>query len=265
MLQQTQAGRVEAAYPGFLERFPDVAALASASRADVVRAWGDLGYPRRAVALHEGARAVVARHAGRVPADPESLRALPGVGPYTAAAIAAIGHGAPVAALDTNVRRVVARVGWGAEPHAVAPAELAEAAAAWVDRRDPGRWQEALMDLGRERCVPRRPACATCPLEAWCAFARAARSGTGAATAAAPDGRARDASAPRRRQLPYEGSMRQLRGRVLALARTRARVRRAELVAETGEPADRLDEAIRGLAADGLIEVSRAGVVRLPG
>ncbi len=129
MLQQTQAARVVLRYVAFVERFPSGEALAAASRAEVLRAWGNLGYPRRAVALHEAARAVVRDHGGRVPADPAELRLLPGVGPYTAAAVASLGHGRRVPALDTNVRRVVARARLGAEPHGLPVARLAGEAA----------------------------------------------------------------------------------------------------------------------------------------
>lgn len=118
MLQQTQASRVEPIFDAFVARFPDVGALGAASRADVLRAWAGLGYNRRAVALHETARIVVREHGGRVPRDAEALTRLPGVGPYTAAAVASIGHGDPVAALDGNVRRVVARAIRGAKSEA---------------------------------------------------------------------------------------------------------------------------------------------------
>src|SRR5688500_1993702 len=116
MLQQTQAVRVEPAFEAFIARFPDVGALARALRADVVRAWAGLGYNRRAVALHEAARAIVCDHGGQVPRDPDALRRLPGVVPYTAAAVASIGHGGPFAAVATNVRRI-----WARAPHAAEP------------------------------------------------------------------------------------------------------------------------------------------------
>ena len=119
MLQQTQAARVKPIFEAFVARFPGVAALAAASRADVLRAWAGLGYNRRAVALHEAARAIVREHRGRVPNDVGALVRLPGMGPYTASAVASIGYGAPVAALDGNVRRVVARAVRGAEPDEV--------------------------------------------------------------------------------------------------------------------------------------------------
>ena len=127
MLQQTQASRVEPIFERFLGRFPEVRALADASRADVLRAWAGLGYNRRAVALHEAADTIARDHHARVPRDVDALVRLPGVGLYTAAAVASIGFGDPVAALDGNVRRVVARALRGAEP-ARAEANSAEPA-----------------------------------------------------------------------------------------------------------------------------------------
>ena len=113
MLQQTQASRVIEAFPVFMDRFPDVGSLAEASRGDVLRAWGGLGYPRRAASLHESARRIVRDHDGSVPSDLSALLALPGIGPYTAAAVTSIAYGEPVAAIDTNVRKVMARLEFG--------------------------------------------------------------------------------------------------------------------------------------------------------
>src|SRR5439155_19095369 len=136
MLQQTQAERVAPAFERFLERLPDVRSLAGASRAGVLRAWGSLGYNRRAVRLSEAARAVVRDHGGRIPADPDALRTLPGVGPYTAAAVASIGHGVPVAAVDVNVRRVVARARLGRDPGEVTASAVRAEGQAWLDGRE---------------------------------------------------------------------------------------------------------------------------------
>jgi A/G-specific adenine glycosylase len=116
MLQQTQASRVAPSFERFMRSFPTVDALATAPAAEVVRAWAGLGYNRRAVALWEGARTIVSRHGGRIPDHPSMLSELPGVGPYTAAAVASIAYGWPVPALDTNVRRVLARAVFGVEP-----------------------------------------------------------------------------------------------------------------------------------------------------
>ncbi|MDP9301403.1 MAG: A/G-specific adenine glycosylase, partial [Actinomycetota bacterium] len=167
MLQQTQAARVASTFDGFLRRFPDVASLAAASRGDVLRAWSGLGYHRRAVALHEAARAIVRSHDGTVPRDLGALQHLPGVGPYTAAAVAAIAFGRPVVAMDVNVRRVTSRVALGREPEDLDDPRIAAAARVLLDRRDPGAWNQAMMDLGREVCRP-APRCEVCPLERWC-------------------------------------------------------------------------------------------------
>jgi A/G-specific adenine glycosylase len=255
MLQQTQAVRVAPAFERFMRRFPSVRWLASAPRAEVVRVWAGLGYNRRAVALHEAARRIVRDHRGRIPRDPEVLRALPGIGPYTAAAVAAIGFGVPVPALDVNVRRVVARSSLGVEPSDVPSDGLERAAERWLDREDPAAWHQAVMDLGREVCRP-VPRCSECPIASGCRFRPPAR----------PPG------GPSRRQGKFEGSFRQVRGRVLARVRDRGPVSLGSLVRDSGEPPARVLAAVRALAADGLIEAGPAalagrprGHVRLPG
>jgi A/G-specific adenine glycosylase len=181
MLQQTQVSRVIPRYLEWLERWPTVDALAAAAPADVIAAWIGLGYNRRAINLHRCARAVVA--AGGFPRDPAKLRRLPGIGPYTAAAIACFAFGAELAAPDVNARRVLDRA-FG-DPGRPPP---------------PGRaydWNQALFDLGREVCIARRPRCDACPLAAGC------------------PSRGRTYP-PLRRQSRFEGSFRQRRARLLA-------------------------------------------------
>jgi A/G-specific adenine glycosylase len=246
MLQQTQASRVEPVFEAFLERFPSADALATASRADVVRAWEGLGYHRRAVALHEAARAIVREHGGRVPSDPAALRALPGVGPYTASAVAAIAFGESVAAIDTNVRRIVARSRLGAEPDEVPASELAAEAQAACDPRDPGAWNQASMDLGRAICRP-APRCDACPLAPGCAFRAAGRTGRRSS----------------RRQPPFEGSRRQARGGVVAVLRREDSATVAGLARESGFPETRVREALVGLVLDGIVEPAPRGSYRL--
>ena len=236
MLQQTQAARVAPAYVAFLVRFPDVRALSSAGRAEILRAWGGLGYPRRAMALREAARAIVRNHGGHVPSDAEELRALPGIGPYTAGAVASIAFGRPVAAVDTNVRRVMARLLHGEEPDDVPAARLRADADAMVDPAHPGEWNQALMDLGRFVCRP-APRCEACPLAAGCRFVR--------------DGR--EARPSRGRPTPFEGSMRQARGRVLAELRDRGGASLEELASLTGMTVERASAAASGLAHDGIV------------
>jgi A/G-specific adenine glycosylase len=247
MLQQTQAARVPAAFDRFLRRFPNVSTLAAAAPADVLRAWSGLGYHRRAVALQEAARTIVRVHGGEVPGDPGALQQLPGVGPYTASAVAAIAFGRPVVAMDVNVRRVASRVVLGREPEERDGPRIAAAARVLLDRRDPATWNQAMMDLGREVCRP-TPRCDVCPLEPWCRFRSAGRPG-------------RSAVAPK--QSPFEGSNRQVRGRIVAVLRERPSAGLLGLAAATGFGADRVGPAVTGLVRDGIVE-RRGRSFRLP-
>lgn len=245
MLQQTQAPRVAPIYEAFVGRFPDVASLAGAGRGDVVRAWAGLGYHRRAVALHEAAKAIVERHSGVVPRDRHALRALPGVGPYTASAVASIAYGETVAAVDTNVRRITARYLFGREPDELPTRDVTEAADGWIDGARAGEWNQALMDLGREICRP-HPRCTSCPLHG-CRFRAVGRTGRSSA----------------RRQAPFEGSSRQARGRVLGFLREGGVATEGSLASRLDLPSDRVAAAVAGLIADGLAEPTSGGRVRL--
>jgi A/G-specific adenine glycosylase len=245
MLQQTQASRVVPAFRSFLRRFPTVRALAAASRRDVVREWGGLGYNHRAVRLSEAARAIVRDHGGSIPRDPAMLRELPGIGPYTAAAVVSLGFGEPVAAVDTNVRRVVARVHLGVDGHDVPARELRALADAWLDVDDPITWNQAVMDLGRQVCRP-NPRCDVCPLARVCRFRLA-----GSIATRGP-----------RRQGRFEGSTRQVRGAVVRALRSHPSLTRTRLSAETGFAPERIEAAVGTLTTDGLVE-DDAGAVRL--
>jgi A/G-specific adenine glycosylase len=254
MLQQTQAGRVAEAFPRFLARFPTVGALAAATPADVIRAWAGMGYHRRAVALHRAAGIVVRDHDGVVPGRPADLRALPGIGPYTAAAIASIAFGVPVAAVDTNVHKVMARVEFGLDRQEVATRQAAEAAMGWLHRTRPGEWNQALMTLGRRVCRS-KPRCEICPMAPVCRYPAA---GTGGGPSVG-------------RRQPFEGSLRQVRGRVVAALRVHPRLTVARLSTTVGSEPSKLTEAITGLVADGIVEATPAalagrprGRVRLP-
>ncbi|MGO2113301.1 MAG: A/G-specific adenine glycosylase [Pseudoclavibacter sp.] len=271
MLQQTQAARVVPRWRDFVARWPRPVDLAAASEADVLRAWDRLGYPRRARWLRQCAIAIVEQHRGEVPADETALRALPGVGPYTAAAVACFAYGRPTAVVDTNVRRVIARAVVGsAEPWAPsAPRDHAEYRAV-VPEPSPGdaagrrravAWNAAAMELGALVCTARNPECDACPISNACAWHRAGSpSGTVAGT-------------PRRRQAAYAGSDRQMRGAVLAALRAspggvagpelRDMVH-AALGTDAGSDAPRYERAIAGLESDGLIAVV-SGRVALPG
>ncbi len=170
MLQQTQVSTVLPYYRRWLERFPTVHALADASEDDVLHAWQGLGYYSRARRLLAGARAVVERHAGRLPQDVESLRALPGIGPYTAGAIASIAFGKPEPVVDGNVRRVLCRLFAERGDPARAPlaTRLWQHAAALIPREQPADFNQALMELGATLCTPKKPACDRCPLAELC-------------------------------------------------------------------------------------------------
>jgi A/G-specific adenine glycosylase len=255
MLQQTQASRVAPAFERFVSEFSSVRALADASPADVLRCWGALGYNRRALNLHRAARAIVRDHGGVVPSDPAVLATLPGVGPYTAAAVASLGYGLPVAAIDVNVRRVVSRVLLdGADD-----AALRAAANAWLDRDDPAGWNQALMDLGREVCRP-VPRCEACPIAKTCRYRSSVRNG------GPPPARP-----TARRQGRFEGSTRQVRGAVIRALRAESPCTLQGITNRTGHAAERLAKAVAALHAEGLVVASTAalqgrprGTVRLP-
>ena len=172
MLQQTRVETVVPYYERWMRRFPDWDALADAKVDDVILQWKGLGYYSRARNLHRAARLVRERYGGRLPADPGELRTLPGVGEYTAGAVASIAFGRAVPAVDGNVRRVLARVLDRADP---SQALLRREAARLVDPDRPGDFNEAMMELGATVCTPRAPRCAECPVARWC---RARMAGT---------------------------------------------------------------------------------------
>ncbi|UUY02800.1 A/G-specific adenine glycosylase [Svornostia abyssi] len=236
MLQQTQVARVAPRFEAWLERWPDIHALAAATPADVLREWVGLGYNRRALRLRECAQ-VVARDGW--PRDAAGLRGLPGVGPYTAAAVAAFAFGEVVAAVDVNHARVVSRVcALGDAP----PRVLAARAQELVPPDRPDAWNHALMDLGATICRARSADCPACPVRAACASAGAVR------------------FAPRpaagRPAVRFEDTDRYVRGRVIA-----ALAAGDALPGDVGE--ERLERALAGLAQDGLV-VRDGREVRLP-
>jgi A/G-specific adenine glycosylase len=165
MLQQTRVAAVIGHYEEFLRRFPMVEKLAAAREASVLAAWSGLGYYRRARMLHAAAKVVVREHGGKFPATAEELRALPGIGRYTAAAIASIAFGEPVAVVDGNVERVLQRL----SGRRLAGEELWQAAEDLLDRKRPGDFNQAMMELGATVCTPRTPACLLCPVVELCA------------------------------------------------------------------------------------------------
>lgn len=252
MAQQTPLARVEPVWREWLVRWPTPAALAGAAPGEAVRAWGRLGYPRRALRLRDAAMLMVARHGGHVPEDEADLLALPGVGAYPAAAVAAFAFGARTVVVDTNVRRVLTRVRLGQERAAASltarERDLA-AAALPLDPRDAATWNVAVMELGALVCTARAPACGRCPIAARCAWALAGHP--------AFDGPARSGQA-------WHGTDRQVRGRIIdALRQTPDAVPLERLVATSLDPAQ-VERCIGSLVADGLIEAAGRAGYRLP-
>lgn len=251
MLAQTPVTRVLPVWPSWMTRWPTPASLAADSPGEVVRAWGRLGYPRRALRLHEAATVCVARHEGRVPATYEALRALPGVGDYTAGAVLAFAYGERALALDTNVRRVLARAvgGEGAVGAAATRAERERALALLPsDDATAALWSVAVMELGALVCTARSPACGRCPISRDCAWRRA---GYPPAQVA-------------RRTQRYEGTDRYVRGLLLGrLREATGPVRRRELDLLWPDERQRA-RALDGLVADGLVEPLPRARYRLP-
>ncbi len=296
MLQQTQVDRVVPKYHEFLARFPTLAALAAAPRAEVIRAWAPLGYNLRAVRLHEIARQSVEQYGGVLPDTVEGLLALKGIGRYTAAAVACFAYGRAVAVLDTNVRRVLGRIFAGALPEALdddrAAWRLAEAVLP-PEPADAYDWNQALMDLGATLCIARRPRCLLCPVQQLCT---ARREWTGALQGEKPEhgrssllvdrhpaGRRRVAEscasydgavAPRTaRAERFEGSRRWYRGRIINALRalppgTMAgleEIGRQVKPDYTASDLPWLLGLVRALARDGLIQlVEQEGAVGMP-
>jgi A/G-specific adenine glycosylase len=252
LAQQTQAARAAEAWPRFLERFPDLHALAAAAPAEVLRAWQGLGYNRRALALHRTAKAVVER--GGWPDTVEELAHLPGVGPYTARAVACFALGLRVAPVDTNVARVLARSLAGTDPSRLTPSARQRLADQAMAPDEAWAWSSALMDVGALHCRP-RPRCQGCPLEARCRWR--------ALGPAAPPPRPRA-------QAPFAGSDRRWRGAVVrALAAAPDGLDRAELseavqAAAADRPAGWFDTLLARLETEGMVTAGPDGRLRLP-
>jgi A/G-specific adenine glycosylase len=212
MAQQTQIARAEQYWRAWMARFSTIEILAAASPADVLRAWQGLGYDRRALNLLRCARVVVAEHGGHLPMAIAVLERLPGLGPYTARAVAALAFGQRVGAVDVNVRRVVGRVVGGPDgARSMGAARLQVVADELVPADEPGRWTHALMDLGATVCRIRAPRCEECPARPWCAAAAAWASGASEA-----DRRSAARSAgTRERPAAFTTTRRWLRGRIL--------------------------------------------------
>jgi len=244
MLQQTQVPRVLPRYHAFLAAFATAAACASAPLADVVRAWEGLGYNRRAVSLHRAA-GHIAEHG--FPDTLAGLLTLPGVGPYTARAVLAYAYETDAAVVDTNVARILARF----EGRRLTAKKAQAAADAFAPPGESWAWNQAIMDLGAQRCRPRSPRCDGCPLAPWCRWRTAGFP--------APDPAVGSAYVSGG-QSPFDGSDRQGRGRLVAALR-RGPVPEADLAAAMGWPGD-MERAARvaaTLVTDGLASVDATG------
>ena len=264
MSQQTQIERSLLRAEAFCERYPAPEALARASAADVVRAWAGLGYNRRALALREAARAIVEHHGGRVPSGLPDLVALPGIGPYTARAVAARSHGAAVMPIDVNVRRVLGRLMGTARPAEMQA--LGDAIAGALPAADPpahpGDVADALMDVAAGVCRPRDPVCVACPLRPWCAWhARAA------AAALEPDViAARPARGSRQGGFgtPFPETRRWLRGQLLRELREQPAGAWSSIEGERGAHGHAAVREVLGTLADeGFVEIDERGRARL--
>jgi A/G-specific adenine glycosylase len=252
MLQQTPVSRVLDPWRAWVQRWPRPAALAAEASGEAVRAWGRLGYPRRALRLHAAADRIVVEHGGEVPSGMTALRALPGVGGYTAAAVASFAFGQRHAVLDTNVRRVLARLAAGAArpgPSLTVAEQRTAELFLPADPRRAARWGAASMELGATICMARTPRCDACPVQRWCAWRRA--------------GQPASAGAPRRRQ-SYAGTDRQCRGALLGAVRAAAEPLAATVLAEAWPGLDQRRRALASLLADGLLVETDDLAYRLP-
>lgn len=250
MLQQTPVARVEPIWLAWIERWPTPSATAAAGAADVLRAWGKLGYPRRAKRLHECATVIATEHDDVVPSDVDTLLTLPGIGAYTARAVACFAYRQRVPVVDTNVRRVIARVVHGRADSPASVRDLDDVAALLPEGPEAPTFSVALMELGATVCAARAPRCGLCPLSV-CAWRS---NGFPPATE------------PVRRAQRYAGTDRQVRGRLMDVLRgNNSPVSRAQLdVVWLTDTAQR-DRALDSLLVDGLVEQTADGRFALAG
>ncbi len=253
MLQQTPVARVLPVYEQWLDRWPTPAHLVADSPGEAVRMWGRLGYPRRALRLHEAALVCVERHDGQVPRGVAELRALPGVGEYTSAAVASFAYGGRHAVLDTNVRRVQARLFGGQEFEPAGATTAAERSRANGllpdDAKTAATWGVAVMELGALVCTARAPTCGQCPVRSGCAWVRAGQPAW---------------TGPPRTGQTYAGTDRQVRGLLLAVLRDQAGPASQDALDRTWPDAVQRARALDGLVADGLVEPLAGGGFALP-
>jgi A/G-specific adenine glycosylase len=250
MLQQTPVARVVPAFEAWLDRWPTPAALAADSPGEAVRMWGRLGYPRRALRLHEACREVVTRYAGELPTTVPELLSLPGVGEYTARAVAVFSLQQRHPVVDTNVRRVVARVVDGVADRAASAKDLCQVEALLPsDAAEAGKASIALMEHGALVCTARAPRCGVCAVADHCRWL----------ASGAPE-----LEAPVRKAQGYAGTDRQVRGRLLAVLRDSADPVARELLDQVWDDADQRDRSLAGLITDGLVVEGPDGRLALP-
>ena len=273
MAQQTQISRVLLKFDEFMAAFPTVEALARARTARVLRLWAPLGYNVRALRLHRAAKRIVS--GGGFPATAAELGRIEGIGPFTAAIVASFALGEPVAAIDTNVRRVLARLLAGDVDGRLSERALQPAADRLLSRRAAGRWNQAMMDLGAQVCTSRSPRCEACPLARWCRarplFEKAARRRIAEKKAGYAADRLKPVPQSSRSEPPFRGSRRYYRGRIVQALRELppgASITLAELL-ERLPDRDGLDEPtladlIEALRRDGLVRAGAGGRLRLP-
>ncbi|HEY8372325.1 MAG TPA: A/G-specific adenine glycosylase [Pseudonocardiaceae bacterium] len=253
MLQQTPVARVEPVWREWMERWPKPSALAAASQAEVLRAWGKLGYPRRALRLHAAATAIAERHGDEVPADVDTLLALPGIGAYTARAVAAFAYGRRCPVVDTNVRRVVARAVHGSA-EAGPPSTTRDLRDVEnllpQDEATAARYSAALMELGALVCTARSPRCADCPVLDRCAWQRAGRPAY---------------QGPSRPVQKFAGTDRQVRGLLMDVLRNAPGPVPKSRLDLVWSDAGQRDRCLDSLLVDGLVEQTEDGLFALPG
>ncbi len=251
MLQQTPVARVAGVWTEWMIRWPTPSELAAETPGTAVRAWGKLGYPRRALRLHAAATAIAAQYDDVVPADVELLLALPGVGAYTARAVVAFGYGHRVPVVDTNVRRVIARAVHGRADSGLPSTsrDLSDVHGV-LPEAQPARFSAALMELGAVVCTARRPRCADCPVAGECRWLRAGRpAGIG----------------PGRPAQRFAGTDRQVRGLLLDVLRAAADPVPRTLLDAVWLDAPQRDRCLGSLLVDGLVEQTLDGRFALPG
>ncbi|WP_454039122.1 A/G-specific adenine glycosylase [Corynebacterium afermentans] len=247
MSHQTQVERVAPIWQEWMQRWPTPAAFAQGGTDEILRAWGSLGYPRRALRLKECAQVIVDEHGGEVPEDVDKLLALPGIGDYTARAVACFAYGKNVPVVDTNVRRVVARVERGEALGAPGKKEIEQVAALLPEQNGP-EFSVGLMELGALVCTARAPKCEECPVRAECAWLAAGK----------PEAEVK------KRSQRFVGTDRQVRGKIMRLLRESDSPVEQKLIDDLWHDPAQLSRALFSLLEDGLAEQDEKGYFHLP-